>query len=88
MSIENLQAAWLTCDPWELYRASQDPTTIMPAGAHADVLTVYNEKDKNNDWLVYSYMLALLVFLIGAIPAAWYFMLARLAEVAAAVRRN
>lgn len=77
----------LLCDPAELYKNSWEPNFVRPPGAQGELLTAY-QRQRSSDLPTILYILAFLVAVVGVIPAVWYFLLARLSEVAAAVRRR
>lgn len=78
------QTAGMTCDPWKLYMDTPSSATLHEA--QEELLAAYREQRNGVDSVLYG--IAFLIALIGTVPAIWYFLLARLAEIAAAVRRG
>lgn len=74
----------LVCDPDKLYMNNLD--WPVPPGIQGELVKAYLDED--NKVVPALYGIALLVMLIGILPAGWYFLLARLGEVAAAIRRS
>jgi hypothetical protein len=78
------QSAGLTCDPSKLYMDTPYSTTLP--GVQGELLTAYREESSRTENVFYG--IAFFIVFIGTLPAIWYFFLARLSEVAAAVRRS
>ena len=78
------QTAGATCDPHKLW-LDTPYGTVLP-GLQGELLNAYSEERGGIENALYGF--AALIMFIGALPAIWYFFLARLAEIAAALRRN
>ena len=78
------QSAGLDCDPSRLYLDTSYSTTLH--GVQGKLLAAYREEVNRTENVFYC--IAFFIILIGTLPAVWYFLLARLSEVAAAVRRS
>lgn len=78
------QTSGATCDPSKLYMDT--PYGEVPDGAQGELLTAYRDEIGNTENVFYG--VAFLILIIGITPVIWYFFLARLAEIATAVRRK
>lgn len=74
----------LVCEPFKLYLNSRDSEATP--GIQGDIVKAYMEEQ--NQVAPALYGIAFLVFLIGVAPVCWHFLLARLREIAAAIRRG
>lgn len=78
------QTAEFTCDPSKL-DADVSLGEDTP-GIQGELLRAYHDANSNTQNIFYG--IALLTVLVGVLPAFWYFFLARLTEIATAVRRK
>lgn len=74
------------CEPYELRKASSERNGEIPSGVEGRLLLA--SLDEQNEVPSLLNAIAALVLVVGSLPAIWYFLLARLAEIAAAVRRG
>jgi arginine/lysine/ornithine decarboxylase len=74
----------LDCDPFKLYVNSRDAEALT--GIQGEIVKAYMEEQ--NQVAPALYGIAFLIMFIGVVPVCWYFLLARLREVAAAIRRG
>ena len=74
----------LVCDPRELYRARFEPNYKEPPGVQGRLVRAYDASLTGYEEGAFA--LAVLCILIGSLPGIWYFLLRRLAEIAAAIR--
>lgn len=78
------QSGPLNCDPLRLYTDTAY-SDILP-GAQGELLEAYRGEQSGIDNTMYGF--AIFALFIGIIPMSWYFFLARLREVASAIRRG
>lgn len=83
---QEYQGAVDTCNVFDLMEAADKGFVVAPQSAQGQLLAEYRTRDR--DISDYVYICAFFLLMIGAVPTAWYFLLARLSEVAAAVRRD
>jgi hypothetical protein len=76
----------LTCDPIVLTLFTVKDPNYVPSGVEGQLLSALNDENNGVDKGLYG--IAALVALLGALPLAWYFFLARLTELVGAVRRS
>ena len=76
--------AGLVCDPEQL--SSDAVSGMVPPGVQGELLSAF--RDERNETEKSFYAIAVLILFIGWLPTIWYFFLARLAEIAGAVRRS